>query len=101
MNMVPLSEAIGERQKIDLLHMDIQGGEADLVAATLDLLSERVAYIVIGTHSRQLEGRLMDLLIGAGWALEVERPAIFSLPNGTPQIDVDGVQAWRNRKFNA
>jgi hypothetical protein len=101
MTMVPLSEAIGEREKIDLLHMDIQGGEADLVAATLDLLSERVAYLVIGTHSRQLEGRLMDLLIGAGWALEVERPAIFNLPKGTPEIDVDGVQAWRNRKFNA
>ncbi|MGY4830592.1 class I SAM-dependent methyltransferase [Sphaerotilaceae bacterium SBD11-9] len=98
--MVSLSEAIGDRSKIDLLHMDIQGGEADLVQQTVPLLSERVAYIVIGTHSRALEGRLMDTLLGAGWALEIERPAIFNVIGGTPQTTVDGVQAWKNPKFH-
>jgi len=99
LKMVPLSDAIGKRAHIDLLHIDIQGGEADLIAASIDLLSERVAYIVIGTHSRQLEGRLMDLLLGAGWLLEIERPAIIQLPNGAPQTTVDGVQAWRNPRL--
>lgn len=97
--MVPLAEVVGDRPKIDLLHMDIQGGEADLVRQTLPLLSERVGYIVIGTHSRMLEGQLMDTLLSAGWALEIERPAIFKVVGGRPQTTVDGVQGWRNPRF--
>lgn len=94
--MIALSEIIGDRPKIDLLHIDIQGGESALVSDTLAVLTERVAYIVIGTHSRQIEGELFDLLIGQGWVLEVERPAILSLDGGVPAISVDGVQGWRN-----
>ena len=94
--MVPLADVIGQWARIDLLHMDIQGGEADLVARTLPLLREKVAYIVIGTHSRALEGRILDTLLSAGWVLEIERPAIFQIVNGKPQTTVDGVQAWRN-----
>jgi hypothetical protein len=100
LKMIPLAEAIGNRPKIDLLHMDIQGGEGDLVAQTIDLLNERVGYILIGTHSRVLEGRLMELLLGAGWILEIERPAIFHLGGGDPRTTVDGVQAWKNPKFH-
>lgn len=98
--MVPLSEVIGSRSKIDLLHMDIQGGEGNLVKQTIALLSERVGYMVIGTHSRVLEGRLMDTMLAAGWALEIERPAIFDVIGGAPQTTVDGVQAWKNPKFH-
>jgi hypothetical protein len=96
--MVPLAQAIG-KAPVDLLHMDIQGGELALVESTLPLLTEWVSYMVIGTHSRQIEGRLFELLTGPDWALEVERPAICSLPNGTPTVTVDGVQAWRNRRL--
>lgn len=97
--MMPLSRAIGERPRVDLLHMDIQGGEADLVRGTLALLTERLAYVVIGTHSRSLEGQLMDLFLNAGWQLEIERPAIFHLSGGRPQTTVDGVQGWRNPRL--
>ncbi|MCI0556054.1 MAG: class I SAM-dependent methyltransferase, partial [Anaerolineae bacterium] len=93
--MIPLAEVLGNHSRVDLLHIDIQGGEADLVSACLALLSETVAYIVIGTHSRQIEGRLFDLLLRAGWWLEIERPAILSLDND-PIVTVDGVQGWRN-----
>lgn len=100
LRMVPLADAIGDRKKIDLLHMDIQGGEAELVKQTLQLLSDRVAYVVIGTHSRALEGRLMDTLLDAEWTLEIERPAIFNIVAGKPQTAVDGVQGWSNPKFH-
>jgi len=96
--MIPLSKVIDNYPKIDLLHIDIQGGEADLISACLSLLSEKVAYIVIGTHSRQIEGRLFDLLLQAGWWLEIERPAILSL-TGHPVVTVDGVQGWRNPRL--
>ena len=52
--------------------------------------------MVIGTHSRQIEGRLFDALLGAGWRLEIERPAMINLESGTPVVRVDGVQGWRN-----
>ncbi len=95
--MVPLAHLIGNHSRIDLLHVDIQGGEADLVRENLELLGARVAYILIGTHSKQIEGDLYDMLLSAGWALEMERAAIFDLVDGTPRIRVDGVQGWRNR----
>ncbi|ARV24656.1 class I SAM-dependent methyltransferase [Xanthomonas citri pv. glycines] len=97
--MVPLEALIGDQPRIDLLHIDIQGGEADLVEQSLDLLGRSVAYMVIGTHSKQIEGRLYDALLQAGWALEMERAAIFTLIAGKPEIRVDGVQGWRNLKL--
>lgn len=97
--MVSLSEAIGDRDRIDLLHIDIQGGEANLIRDCLDLLGEKVAYILIGTHSREIEGRLFEYLLGAGWLLEMERPALLRMQSGVPIVTVDGVQGWRNPRL--
>lgn len=94
--MLSLAEVIGERPRIDLLHIDIQGGEADLVRDCLELLTAKVAYIVIGTHSREIEGRIFETFAKTGWQLEIERPAIFAIVEGKPSIRVDGVQGWRN-----
>ncbi|TIU30915.1 MAG: class I SAM-dependent methyltransferase, partial [Mesorhizobium sp.] len=91
----PLSEIV-ENEPVDLLHIDIQGGEADFIDAAIGDLNKFVRYIVIGTHSRQIEGRIMNTLLNQGWKLEMERPAIIGLPDGRPQILVDGVQGWRN-----
>jgi FkbM family methyltransferase len=94
--MVPLAELVGDRERVDLLHIDIQGGEADLVEQNLEILGARIAYMLIGTHSKQIEGRLYETLMSAGWRLEMERAAIFELIDGAPHIRVDGVQSWRN-----
>ena len=94
--MIPLEDVAAPHARIDLLHVDIQGGEADLVAACLPLLGRKIAYLLIGTHSRAIEGRLFDVLLGAGWRLEIERPCLLHLPEGRPLTHVDGVQGWRN-----
>ncbi|TXM67552.1 class I SAM-dependent methyltransferase [Methylobacterium sp. WL12] len=93
--MIALADVIGSGI-LDLLHIDIQGGEADLVRDCLPLLTQRVAYLVIGTHSRSIEGRLFADLLEAGWCLEIERPAILALTGVEPEIRVDGLQGWRN-----
>jgi FkbM family methyltransferase len=98
--MVPLSQLAAEHSRIDLLHIDIQGGEADLVDGCLSLLTEKIAYMLIGTHSKQIEGRLYETLLGAGWRLEMERAAILGLIEGQPLISVDGVQGWRNPRLS-
>ncbi len=94
--MVPLEDVAAQHGRIDLLHIDIQGGEADLVAACLPLLGRKFAYLLIGTHSRAIEGKLFEVLLGAGWRLEIERPCRLHLIEGTPSTYVDGVQGWRN-----
>jgi hypothetical protein len=94
--MIPLPDVIGEHSRLDLLHLDIQGGEADLVESCRSVLDQRVAYIVIGTHSREIEGRLFTTLLDSPWRLEIERPAILALSRDGPFTTVDGVQGWRN-----
>lgn len=100
--MVALADLVAPVPRVDLLHVDIQGGEADLIAACLPVLHEKVAYLLVGTHSRQIEGRIMASLLAAGWELEIERPAILALEPTGPRVTVDGVQGWRNpRLFQA
>jgi hypothetical protein len=94
--MLSLEQVVAQHARIDLLHIDIQGSEADLVAACLSLLDQKVAYLLIGTHSRAIEGRLFDILLGAGWHLEIERPCLLHLTERAPLTHVDGVQGWRN-----
>ncbi len=95
--MVPLSELLHDQvMTLDLLHVDIQGGEGDLIRDSIDLINKHVKYLCIGTHSRQIEGILFAELLGSGWCLEIERPAILDL-NSTPKVVIDGVQGWRNR----
>lgn len=62
----------------------------------ISLLNQKVAYLLIGTHSKQIEGRLYETLLTAGWHLEMERPAMFEIADGQPRVRVDGVQGWRN-----
>lgn len=99
LRMIPLAEVASGHARIDLLHIDIQGSEADLIDGCLELLNEKVAYMLIGTHSKPIEGRLYQTLLDAGWYLEMERAAIFGLTGGKPQTRVDGVQGWRNPKL--
>jgi FkbM family methyltransferase len=96
LKMFSVAEVAAPHKRIDLLHADIQGGEADLVAGSLATLKEKVRYLLIGTHSRVLEGRLFDTLLAAGWKLEIERPGLLNLNDARPVMHVDGVQGWRN-----
>ena len=97
LRMFSFAELAGSHEVIDLLHIDIQGGEADFIDGSIEILSQRVRYIVIGTHSRSLEGRLFDTMLSAGWKLEIERPGLLHLNEDGPFMHVDGVQGWRNR----
>lgn len=89
-------EELGSGHEIDLLHIDIQGAEAEFVlgnAAQIDRFARRV---LIGTHGRALEGQLCDHFLTRGWVLEMERPAITALFEGKPVTRIDGVQMWAN-----
>jgi len=95
-----LDSLMRSTETIDLLHVDIQGGEETLFINNECLLNKKVKSILIGTHSRKIEGKLFDYFQQLGWSLEAERPLIGLIENGGPHTIVDGVQYWKNKKTN-
>ncbi|PND24968.1 FkbM family methyltransferase [Sinorhizobium sp. M4_45] len=87
----------------DLLHVDIQGVEAAVLASAIELLSSKVRRVFVGTHSRLIEGRLLELFAANGWALVRERPTKFQYfadrPDITGWTSRDGGQYWINNKL--
>jgi len=98
--MIPLEQIFEVESRVDLLHVDIQGGEVDLISGSLDYLCKKVAYLVVGTHSRPIEGELIKILTKQGFYLEIERPAILKFDDDNKIFTaVDGVQGWRNSRL--
>lgn len=89
-------DVLSSGQVIDLLHIDIQGGETDYVRGNMDSIEQLVRRVLIGTHSRVIEGQLMEHFQKAGWRMEMERPVIAPLQAGNPVTLIDGVQMWAN-----
>ncbi len=81
---------------VNLIHIDIQGAEADAVAAGLDSLNKKAHRLVIGTHGREIEHKLLNDLSMAGWLLEYDLACIYSINNGKFSLHADGCQLWRN-----
>lgn len=82
---------------VDILHCDIQGAETRVFTRSIMIMNERVRRAVIGTHSRKIEGELIDLFSANGWVLEYELPCVIKqLEHGPFHVLVDGEQVWRN-----
>jgi hypothetical protein len=94
----PLSEILRDA-RVDLLHVDVQGAELELVRANLDLLARQVSGMMIATHSRVIEGGLIELLYERGWQLELEKPCRVAWrpqpPSQEAMTELDGCQYWR------
>ena len=97
--MLSLDYVIGSRPRVDLLHIDIQGGELDLLPAAQALLAEKVAYMFVATHSRSIEKAIHRMMPDDCWTLEIERPAIYKMQFSGPRLKIDGVMGWRNRRL--
>lgn len=94
-----LRDLTGTDGTIDLLHIDIQGAETEFVRGNSDDLAACVRRVLIGTHSRVIEGELIAHFTAAGWRLEMERTAIMPLRGGAQQLVIDGVQMWANPRL--
>ncbi|WP_257130033.1 hypothetical protein [Burkholderia sp. RF4-BP95] len=80
--MISLEAEIGDQDHIGPLHIDIQGGKANLIESRLGLRNEKVAYALIATSSKSIEGRLYATLTPAGRLIEIERPAFYEVRTG-------------------
>jgi FkbM family methyltransferase len=97
-------DSVLERELLwDLVHIDVQGTETELCSASAEILNQRVRWLVIGTHSRKIDGDLIELFFRHGWILENEKPARFdynpSLPSLEAMTNKDGTQVWRNPRL--
>jgi FkbM family methyltransferase len=94
-------QGVLEREPLwDLVHLDVQGTETELCSASVELLNQRVRWLVIGMHSRKIDGDLIDLFFRHGWILENEKPTRFDYNPHVASLEAmtvnDGTQVWRN-----
>jgi hypothetical protein len=94
-----LNDIAPHQSRVDLLHVDIQGGEEFLIRQSRQFVQENVAYLVVGTHGRQIEGKIIDMLCQDGWILEIEEPCTLPLPLEDNVPYIDGLQGWRNPRL--
>lgn len=84
----------------DLIHIDVQGHEVEICRSCIDELSNRVRWMIVGTHSRKLDGDLLELMYSAGWVLAHEKPCKFQYVPGAASLEamttIDGTQIWSN-----
>jgi hypothetical protein len=94
-----LATLMRDYDRVDLIHSDIQGTEADLFASVIALISAKVKRVVVGTHSFDIDRRLACLFAKNDWELEGINACVMREDGTQPVILRDGVQVWRNTRF--
>ena len=91
-----LPTLLGPFAKVDLVHVDIQGDEYDVLASARRVLKEKVKRLVIGTHGRDIEQKLLDELASQSMVLESDEACHFMQHHDRMVLQHDGCQVWRN-----
>jgi FkbM family methyltransferase len=101
--VLAINDLLAREPRWDLVHIDVQGWEADICQAGMQELGKRVRRVIIGTHSRKLDGDLMAMFHQAGWLLEHEKPTQMKYDRHAEKLEsmtwADGTQIWRNQKI--
>jgi FkbM family methyltransferase len=97
---VTVSSILETVDRVDLIDMDIQGAEAGVIAASVEVLGKKVRRLHIGTHSAEVEAQIRATLSRAGWRPRWDFPCESEVrtPYGRVLFE-DGVQAWRNSRL--
>jgi FkbM family methyltransferase len=92
-----LADLLAAYPRVDLIDMDIQGAELELLTSAIDLVTERVRRLHIGTHSPAIEEGLRRLFIAEGWQSlnDYRGKSRIATPYGEMEFG-DGVQTWLN-----
>jgi FkbM family methyltransferase len=103
-NIIAMLDLVAREDRWDLIHIDVQGDEVDICHSCIDELSARARWLIVGTHSRKIDGDLLDLMWRAGWLLEHEKPSKFAFSSGQTTLEamatLDGTQVWRNPRMS-
>lgn len=97
---VDVADVIDDWGVVDFLDLDVQGEEAKIIKRAIRKISSNVKRLHIGTHGRDLECELRDVLSSHGWTnvRDYSCGEINSTPYGEVSFE-DGVQSWINPRF--
>jgi len=100
---ITLRDVLTSQHPTDLLHVDLQGQEADVLIPEQELIAQRVRTMVVGTHNRLVEGLIQQAFLGTEWALLMEAPSTAFFDGVKPTLTGftthDGTQVWANSRF--
>ena len=101
--IVDVADVLARQPVWDCVHIDVQGWEMSVCTRGAPLLDARAKFVILGTHSRKLDGDLYDHFHRHGWALEHEKPTRMEYRYGCPALEgmnvADGTQVWRNPRL--
>jgi FkbM family methyltransferase len=98
---ITLLDLLGPLESVDLIHCDIQGGEADVFEQAAPQVDRKVRRVHIGTHGAVLEHRLRRLFTSLGWVNVNDFPSGTEAETRWGRITFqDGVQSWSNPRLS-
>jgi hypothetical protein len=97
---ITLNELLGPFDLVDYLEADIQQSEILVFPAFIDLLSQKVRRIHIGTHGKDVHWELHNLFEKNGWEMvfSFEPNAVHESALGTFETN-DGVLTVKNPRI--
>jgi FkbM family methyltransferase len=94
---VSLSGILRKLETIDLIDMDIEGEELPVVTANIGALNRQVKRLHIGTHSKEIETGLREVLGANRWHCAADYSLFSKAPTAFGEISFEnGAQTWIN-----
>jgi FkbM family methyltransferase len=97
---VSLGSLLKDLERVDLIDMDIEGQELPSIRSNIAELDAKVKRLHIGTHGKEIESELRQLLSAHGWQCLADY-SLFSTSAtswGTIYFE-NGVQSWVNPRL--
>ncbi len=69
---MPLRDILQPLAHVDLMDIDIQGGESDVLPAAMDVINKKVRRIHLATHGAVRHQEMWDLFFEHGWLCDVD-----------------------------
>ncbi len=93
-----LEDILRRLERVALLDMDVQGVEAQIICSNIDVVSQTVKRLYVGTHSKAIEENLRDALLSNNWVPRLD----FSLGmthsfEGQSFFCKDGIMYFENQ----
>jgi hypothetical protein len=69
---MPLRDILQPLAHVDLMDIDIQGGEGEVLPAAMAVINKKVKRIHLATHGAQLHQEMWDLFFEHEWLCEMD-----------------------------
>jgi FkbM family methyltransferase len=97
---ITLRSLLKDEKLVDLIDMDIEGQELPAIQSNIEALDTKVRRMHIGTHTKEIEDTLRELLSAHGWHCLFDYTLFSKGQTAWGTIDFEnGVQSWVNPRL--